>query len=104
MDPPGQAISTATQELLRLAEANPDGVATLDPVNDLHLKAVDVVEGVMRRRVLQESLKDFHCTHSPTFTEQVCLCSVLLSAVSLSPVSLSKFSLKKYIRFFLHLT
>ncbi|XP_060721573.1 helicase SKI2W [Tachysurus vachellii] len=70
MDPPGQAISTATQELLRLAEANPDGVATLDPVNDLHLKAVDVVEGVMRRRVLQESLKDFHCTHSPTFTEQ----------------------------------
>uniref|UniRef100_A0AAR2JB96 SKI2 homolog, superkiller viralicidic activity 2-like n=1 Tax=Pygocentrus nattereri TaxID=42514 RepID=A0AAR2JB96_PYGNA len=70
MDPPGQAISTATQELLRLAEANPDGIATLDPVNDLHLKGVDVVEGVMRQRVLQDSLKDFHCTHSPTFTEQ----------------------------------
>lgn len=81
MDPPGQAISTATQELLRLAEANPGGVATLDPVNDLHLKGVDVVEGVMRQRVLQESLKDFHCTHSPTFTEQV-----LLLDVSLSPV------------------
>ncbi|TSK28272.1 Helicase SKI2W [Bagarius yarrelli] len=70
MDPPGQAISTATQELLRLAEANPNGMATLDPVNDLHLKGVDVVEGVMRQRVLQDSLKDFHCTHSPTFTEQ----------------------------------
>ncbi|XP_076864533.1 superkiller complex protein 2 [Brachyhypopomus gauderio] len=70
LDPPGQAISTATQELLRLAEANPDGVATLDPVNDLHLKGVDVVEAVMRQRVLQESLKDFHCSHSPTFTEQ----------------------------------
>ncbi|KAL7830185.1 hypothetical protein SRHO_G00313120 [Serrasalmus rhombeus] len=70
MDPPGQAISTATQELLRLAEANPDGIGTLDPVNDLHLKGVDVVEGVMRQRVLQDSLKDFHCTHSPTFTEQ----------------------------------
>ncbi|XP_026875515.2 helicase SKI2W [Electrophorus electricus] len=70
LDPPGQAISTATQELLRLAEANPDGVTTLDPVNDLHLKGVDVVEAVMRQRVLQDSLKDFHCTHSPTFTEQ----------------------------------
>ncbi|KAI4880050.1 hypothetical protein NFI96_019916 [Prochilodus magdalenae] len=70
MDPPGQAISTATQELLRFAEANPDGIATLDPVNDLHLKGVDVVEGVMRQRVLQDSLKDFQCTHSPTFTEQ----------------------------------
>uniref|UniRef100_A0A8C1AR72 SKI2 subunit of superkiller complex n=1 Tax=Cyprinus carpio carpio TaxID=630221 RepID=A0A8C1AR72_CYPCA len=71
LDPPGQAISTATQELLRLAEANPNGITTLDPVNDLHLKAVDVVEGVMRHRVLQDCLKDFHCIHSPTFTEQV---------------------------------
>uniref|UniRef100_A0A672LG74 SKI2 homolog, superkiller viralicidic activity 2-like n=1 Tax=Sinocyclocheilus grahami TaxID=75366 RepID=A0A672LG74_SINGR len=70
LDPPGQAISTATQELLRLAEANPNGITTLDPVNDLHLKGVDVVEGVMRHRVLQDCLKDFHCIHSPTFTEQ----------------------------------
>ncbi|KAM3858180.1 superkiller complex protein 2 [Diretmus argenteus] len=69
-DPPGQAISTATQELLRLAEANPDGVATLDPVNDLQLKSVDVVEGSMRLRVLQDSLKEFGCIHSPTFSEQ----------------------------------
>ncbi|KAK7124809.1 hypothetical protein R3I94_019012 [Phoxinus phoxinus] len=70
LDPPGQAISTATQELLRLAEANPRGITTFDPVNDLHLKGVDVVEGVMRQRVLQDCLKDFHCIHSPTFTEQ----------------------------------
>ncbi|KAL2079886.1 hypothetical protein ACEWY4_023679 [Coilia grayii] len=70
MDPPGQAISTATQELLRLAESNPAGMATLDPVNDLHLKGVEVVEGVMRQRVLQDCLKDFKCIHSPTFSEQ----------------------------------
>uniref|UniRef100_A0A667WY24 SKI2 subunit of superkiller complex n=1 Tax=Myripristis murdjan TaxID=586833 RepID=A0A667WY24_9TELE len=69
-DPPGQAISTATQELLRLAEANPGGVATLDPVNDLQLKSVDVVEGSMRLRLLQDSLRDFNCIHSPTFSEQ----------------------------------
>lgn len=76
LDPPGQAISTATQELLRLAEANPGGIASLDPVNDLQLKSVDVVEGSMRRRVLQESLKDFNCIHSPTFAEQVRVCVV----------------------------
>lgn len=70
-EPPGQAISTATQELLRLAEANPGGVATLDPVNDLQLKSVDVVEGCMRLRMLQDSLKGFTCVHSPTFSEQV---------------------------------
>ncbi|KAM6899889.1 superkiller complex protein 2 [Xenentodon cancila] len=70
LDPPGQAISTATQELLRLAEANPDGIATLDPVNDLQLKSVDVVEGSMRLRVLQDSLQTFNCIHSPTFAEQ----------------------------------
>uniref|UniRef100_A0A8C2ZDB2 SKI2 subunit of superkiller complex n=1 Tax=Cyclopterus lumpus TaxID=8103 RepID=A0A8C2ZDB2_CYCLU len=72
LDPPGQAISTATQELLRLAEANPSSMATLDPVNDLQLKSVEVVEDTMRRRVLQDSLREFNCIHSPTFAEQVC--------------------------------
>ncbi|KAG7266167.1 hypothetical protein CRUP_012498, partial [Coryphaenoides rupestris] len=70
-DPPGQAISTATQELLRLAEANPGGLVTLDPVNDLQLKAMEVVEASMRLRSLHDLLKDFACIHSPTFAEQV---------------------------------
>ncbi|XP_029976354.1 superkiller complex protein 2 [Salarias fasciatus] len=69
-DPPGQAISTATQELLRLAEANPGGLASLDPVNDLQLKSVDVVESWMRIHALRDSLKEFNCIHSPTFAEQ----------------------------------
>nr|XP_057902424.1 helicase SKI2W [Doryrhamphus excisus] len=69
-EPPGQAISTAAQELLRMAEANPGGISTLDPVNDLQLKSVDVVEASLRLRVLQDSLKDFNCIHSPTFVEQ----------------------------------
>uniref|UniRef100_A0A3B4B4K5 Uncharacterized protein n=1 Tax=Periophthalmus magnuspinnatus TaxID=409849 RepID=A0A3B4B4K5_9GOBI len=70
-DPPGQAISTATQELLRLAEANPGGVTSLDPVNDLQLKSVEVVEGSMRLRLLQDALRDFNCIHSPTFFSRV---------------------------------
>lgn len=70
LDPPGQAISTATQELLRLAEASPGGLPTLDPVNDLQLKSVDVVEGSLRLRVLQDCLRNFTCIHSPSFSEQ----------------------------------
>ncbi|KAK5883514.1 hypothetical protein CesoFtcFv8_019839 [Champsocephalus esox] len=70
LDPPGQAISTTTQELLRLAEANPRGMAALDPVNDLQLKSVDVVEDTMRLRVLRDGLREFNCIHSPTFAEQ----------------------------------
>lgn len=70
LDPPGQAISTATQELLRLAEASPGGLPSLDPVNDLQLKSVDVVEDSMRLRVLQDSLREFNCINSPTFAEQ----------------------------------
>lgn len=79
-EPPGQAISMATQELLRLAEANPSGIASLDPVNDLQLKSIDVVESSMRIRVLQDSLKEFNCVHSPTFAEQVCVCCWLICA------------------------
>lgn len=70
LDPPGQAVSMATQELLRLAEANPGGLASLDPVNDLQLKSIDVVQASMRLRVLQEALRDFTCIHSPRFPEQ----------------------------------
>lgn len=73
LDPPGQAISTATQELLRLAEASPGGLPSLDPVNDLQLKSVDVVEDSMRLRVLQDNLREFSCINSPTFAEQVCV-------------------------------
>ncbi|XP_061111078.1 helicase SKI2W isoform X1 [Conger conger] len=70
LDPPGQAISTATQELLRLAEASPGGMLTLDPVNDLQLKGVEVVEACLRVRSLQEALKEFTCVHCPTFSQQ----------------------------------
>ncbi|MGH0179196.1 UNVERIFIED_CONTAM: hypothetical protein FKN15_001176 [Acipenser sinensis] len=70
LDPPGQAVTKATQELLRLAESNPDGITALDPVNDLQLKDLDVVEGSMRVRHLQDTLLTFTCAHSPKFTQQ----------------------------------
>nr|XP_033772514.1 helicase SKI2W [Geotrypetes seraphini] len=69
-DPPGPSVTTATQELLRLLELNPGGLATLDPVNDLQLKDLDVVEACVRRMSLEEALRSFTCVHSPHFSTQ----------------------------------
>lgn len=70
-DPPIAAVTTAVQELLRLAQAYPAGPPTLDPVNDLKLKDVSVVEGGLRARKLEELIRGAQCVHSPRFPAQV---------------------------------
>lgn len=70
-DPPIAAVTTAVQELLRLAQAYPAGPPTLDPVNDLQLKDVSVVEGELRARKLEELIRGAQCVHSPRFPTQV---------------------------------
>nr|KAF6463100.1 Ski2 like RNA helicase [Molossus molossus] len=69
-DPPIAAVTTAVQELLRLAQAYPAGPPTLDPVNDLQLKDVSVVEGGLRARKLEELIRGAQCVHSPRFHAQ----------------------------------
>ncbi|XP_061427748.1 superkiller complex protein 2-like [Lethenteron reissneri] len=75
-DPPGQSVTTATQELMRLAEAAAAGgggsgaLRPLDPVNDLHAKEAGAVEASMRARVLAERIPHFTCTASPKFQSQ----------------------------------
>ncbi|KAM9234586.1 superkiller complex protein 2 isoform 1-T1 [Dugong dugon] len=69
-DPPCAAVTTAVQELLRLAQAYPAGPPTLDPVNDLQLKDVSVVEGGLRVRKLEELIRGAQCVHSPRFSAQ----------------------------------
>lgn len=64
-------MTTAVQELLRLAQAHPSGPPTLDPVNDLQLKDVSVVEGGLRARKLEELIRGAQCVHSPRFPAQV---------------------------------
>ncbi|XP_054834074.1 SKI2 subunit of superkiller complex protein isoform X2 [Eublepharis macularius] len=66
-DPPGPSAATATQELLRLAEGSPEGLPLLDPVNDLQLKNIEVVEGMVKTRRLEERLPEFQCVGSPRF-------------------------------------
>ncbi|XP_067829841.1 helicase SKI2W, partial [Heptranchias perlo] len=69
-DPPGPSVTTATQELLRLAESNPSGIAGLDPINDLQLKDLDLVDGYTRARRLEDSLATFTCVYSPKFSTE----------------------------------
>uniref|UniRef100_UPI00398EBB74 superkiller complex protein 2-like n=1 Tax=Pristiophorus japonicus TaxID=55135 RepID=UPI00398EBB74 len=69
-DPPGPSVTTATQELLRLAESNPGGIAGLDPINDLQLKDLDLVDGYTRARRLEDSLSSFTCVYSPKFSTE----------------------------------
>ncbi|XP_006875633.1 PREDICTED: helicase SKI2W [Chrysochloris asiatica] len=69
-EPPFAAVTTAVQELLRLAQAYPAGPPTLDPVNDLQLKDVSVVEGGLRARKLEELIRGAQCVHSPRFPAQ----------------------------------
>ncbi|XP_072845130.2 superkiller complex protein 2 isoform X1 [Pogona vitticeps] len=66
-EPPGPSAATATQELLRLAEGSPEGLPLLDPINDLQLKDLEVVEGIVKARRLEEALPGFQCVHSPRF-------------------------------------
>ncbi|XP_043763762.1 helicase SKI2W-like [Cervus elaphus] len=63
-------MTTAVQELLRLAQAHPTGPPTLDPVNDLQLKDVSVVEGGLRAWKLEELIRGAQCMHSPRFPAQ----------------------------------
>ncbi|GCB72592.1 hypothetical protein scyTo_0002073 [Scyliorhinus torazame] len=69
-DPPGPSVTTATQELLRLAESHPDGIACLDPISDLQLKDLDLVDDYTRARRLEDSLSKFTCFHSPRFSTE----------------------------------
>ena len=70
-DPPSQSTSMATQELLRISEENPEGLDGLDPVNDLHIRDLDLVDQIQRLQFLKKSFSTYRCIHSPDFLECV---------------------------------
>ncbi|BFZ20866.1 hypothetical protein BsWGS_23905 [Bradybaena similaris] len=68
-DPPDRCVTTATQELLRLSEANPSGLPGLHPINDLKLRDIGLVEDFRALQFLDESFASFNCTRCPKFQE-----------------------------------
>lgn len=67
-DPPGRTTVTAEQELLRLSEANPEGLNKMDPVKDFNIRDIDMVTTVARKQSLEESITSFKCLDCPKFT------------------------------------
>lgn len=70
-DPPGKSVTTATQELLRMVESNIHGLAGLDPVKDLHLRDIDLVEQFRSLQLIEDSFRGYQCINCPHFTEHV---------------------------------
>lgn len=68
-DPPGKSVTTATQELLRMVESNIHGLAGLDPVKDLHLRDIDLVEQFRSLQLIEDSFRSYQCINCPHFTE-----------------------------------
>lgn len=70
-DEPSQNTTLATQELLRLTEVDPGGLPMIDPVKDLHVKDLDLIEKFSRMKFLEDSLPKYNCIHDPSFEENV---------------------------------
>ncbi len=69
---PCESASVATQELVRLIESNRDGLRELDPMRDLRIQDMDLVEQFQRITFLRSSLlNDYKCVHDPNFTDDV---------------------------------
>ncbi|KAL5012765.1 hypothetical protein ScPMuIL_011316 [Solemya velum] len=68
-DPPSQSVSVATQELLRVTEANPKGLPQLDPVKDLHIRDIELVEKFRSLKLLRERFGKYQCIHCPKFID-----------------------------------
>lgn len=68
-DPPSQSVTMATQELLRIIEANIDGLPGLDPLKDLHLRDIDLVEKFRSLELMKQKISTFNCINCPRFSE-----------------------------------
>ncbi|KAL4219308.1 hypothetical protein ACF0H5_021887 [Mactra antiquata] len=68
-DPPSQSVTMATQELLRVTEANIDGLPGLDPIKDLHLRDIELVEKCRALDLMKEKFSTYNCINCPQFTE-----------------------------------
>ena len=70
-DPPSQSVSIATQELMRLIEANPSGLPGLDPIKDLHVRDISLVEQFRALQLMEEAFSKYQCIHCPNFEDHV---------------------------------
>ncbi|PIK60838.1 putative helicase SKI2W [Apostichopus japonicus] len=68
-DPPGQSTVLATQELLRLTEANPEGLETVDAVKDFHIRDMELVRQYKDMQNLDVTIGQFDCLGCSQFDD-----------------------------------
>ncbi|XP_052223384.1 helicase SKI2W-like isoform X15 [Dreissena polymorpha] len=68
-DPPAQSVTMTTQELLRITEANLEGLPGLDPVKDLHIREIDLVEKFRALELMKVKFEKYNCVNCPRFSE-----------------------------------
>ncbi|XP_006813031.1 superkiller complex protein 2-like, partial [Saccoglossus kowalevskii] len=67
--PPGPSCSSATQELLRLIESNPDGMEAMDPVTDFQIRDIDIVEQFYQKKMMENSISKYKCLNCSQFEQ-----------------------------------
>lgn len=98
-DPPGKSVATASQELLRMIESNIHGLPGLDPVKDLHLRDIDLVEKFRSLQLIEDSFKIYQCINCPHFIEHVIIyvlskkCSYMYTFITVKKVMFFLFNL-----------
>jgi len=68
-DLPGKTTISAEQELLRLSEANPEGLGTMDPVTDFNIRDLDNMTTIARKQSLEKRMTNYACLNCPKLTE-----------------------------------
>lgn len=68
-DPPGQSVSVATQELLRLSESNPDGLTKLNIIKECNIRDIDLMEQHRSLQFMETAIAQFNCVNCPHFLE-----------------------------------
>ncbi|KAK3727158.1 hypothetical protein QZH41_015178 [Actinostola sp. cb2023] len=68
-DPPCRSALMAQQELLRLIEANPEGLETMDYIKDFNIRDIDSVDLISRKFYLEGVIDKFVCTNCPKLLE-----------------------------------
>lgn len=61
----------AAQALLRLTEAFPDGIPSLDPVKHLHITDMEFVQMRDEREKLESTMNSYTCTRCLDFEAHV---------------------------------
>lgn len=70
-DPPGQSTVLATQELLRLTEANPDGLETVDAIKDFKIQNLELVEKYKEMQNVEVTIGNYDCLSCSQFDNHV---------------------------------